>query len=244
MQGKAQLKQRLATLGDLDATLLPYNRPLIDWLRGERALGRHVVLCSACDISIANAISKHVDVFDEVIASEGVVNLAGSHKADALERRFGRAGFDYVGNSSADHAVWNRARKAIVVNATNPVLVRARADHQVERVFERPASSLLVWRRVLRVHQWLKNFLLFVPLLAAHEGLDVDAWAMLTLAFISFSFCASSVYIANDLLDLDSDRQHIRKRSRPFASGKVAIWEGGSRSRRSCWSSARRRRHQ
>ena len=225
-RGKAVLKRRLAELADLDTTLLPYNRPLIDWLRGERATGRTIVLCSACDVSIARSVARHLDLFDEVIASDGVTNLAGPHKADALEARFGRGGFDYAGNSSADVPVWARARRSIVVNASPSVLRRARESTEVERVFDAPRAGLSVWRRVLRVHQWLKNFLLFVPLIAAHRVLDPVAWESLGIAFLSFSLCASSVYIANDLLDLDSDRQHPRKSRRPFTSGQVPILTG------------------
>jgi 4-hydroxybenzoate polyprenyltransferase len=72
----------------------------------------------------------------------------------------------------------------------------------------------------------MKNLLLFVPILAAHQVADGTTWAALLLAFASFSLCASSVYIFNDLLDLESDRAHPRKRHRPFASGAVPVLTG------------------
>ena len=93
-------------------------------------------------------------------------------------------------------------------------------------MFERRPTGPSAWRRVLRVHQWLKNLLLFVPLIAAHDVYNLEAWGALVLAFFSFSLCASSVYIANDLMDLESDRLHPRKRLRPFASGLVPAWQG------------------
>lgn len=220
-QGKAVLKRNLSNRTDFDPSSLPYNQELLDWLKQQRIQGRRLILCTATDHAIAQAISNYLGIFDEVMASDGTTNLAGKHKAQALVQRFGHAGFDYAGNSRADLAVWQYARQAIVVNASGKVIQRAGEICQVEHIFPAPSSSLSTWRRVLRVHQWMKNGLLFVPLLAAHQIANTEAWLALTLAFLSFSLCASSVYIVNDLLDLESDRQHPRKRNRPFASGLV-----------------------
>ena len=220
-QGKAVLKRNLSNRTDFDPSSLPYNQELLDWLKQQRIQGRRLILCTATDHAIAQAISNYLGIFDEVMASDGTTNLAGKHKAQALVQRFGHAGFDYAGNSRADLAVWQYARQAIVVNASGKVTQRAGEICEVEHIFPSPSSSLSTWRRVLRVHQWMKNGLLFVPLLAAHQIANTEAWLALTLAFLSFSLCASSVYIVNDLLDLESDRQHPRKRNRPFASGLV-----------------------
>jgi 4-hydroxybenzoate polyprenyltransferase/phosphoserine phosphatase len=225
-KGKSVLKWNLAHRCDFDPSSLPYNHELLDWLKQLRAQGRKLILCTASDYSIASAISEHLGVFDDVMASDGTVNLAGKHKAEALEQRFGRAGFDYVGNSRADLAVWQRARRAVVVNAPEGLAEQVESYCEVERTFPSPALGFTVWRRVLRVHQWMKNLLLFVPLFAAHQLTDLDSWLALIIAFFSFSLCASSVYIANDLFDLESDRQHARKRHRPFASGLVPVWMG------------------
>jgi 4-hydroxybenzoate polyprenyltransferase len=226
IQGKAVLKSQLASRSSFDAALLPYNETLLDWLREQRAAGRRLVLCTASDRSIADAVADHLGVFDDVLASDGTVNLAGDHKADALAELYGHGGFDYVGNSGADLKVWRRARKAIVVNGARGLAGKAEALCGVEREFPAPPSGVKAWRRVLRVHQWMKNLLLFMPLLAAHQVADVDGWLTLVLAFVSFSLCASTVYIANDLLDLESDRAHPRKRLRPFAAGTVPAWQG------------------
>ena len=226
LQGKAVLKARLAGRTDFDPAALPYNLPLLDWLKEQRAAGRRLILCTATDRSIADNIAAHLGVFDEVMASDGITNLAGSNKAAALEARFGAHGFDYAGNSSADLAVWRRARRAIVVNGSARLTAQAAGLCKVEREFLPQSRGLKTWRKVLRVHQWLKNLLLFVPLLAAHQVDSGAQWGTLLLAFISFSLCASTVYIANDLLDLESDRQHPRKRLRPFASGAVPAWMG------------------
>jgi 4-hydroxybenzoate polyprenyltransferase len=226
LRGKAVLKQNLAQRSAPDVSTLPYNESLLDWLRAERAAGRRIVLCTASDRSIAEAVAAHLGVFDEVMASDGNTNLAGHNKAEALAQRYGQGGFDYVGNSSADLKVWQRARKAVVVNGAPGLAGRAAALCGVEREFPPAPRGITAWRRVLRVHQWLKNLLLFVPMFASHEIASVEAWVALVLAFLSFSLCASTVYIANDLLDLESDRAHPRKRLRPFAAGTVPAWQG------------------
>ena len=225
-QGKATLKERLARLVKIDPISLPYNIELVAWLKAEKAQGRKLILCTASDASVATAIAEHLSIFDEVIASNGIINLAGPHKAAALTERFGHAGFDYVGNSNADIAVWRCAHHAVVVDGPRRLARAAEALCPVERVFLPPTRKLDVWARVLRVHQWLKNMLLFVPLFASHDLGNLHAWKSLILAFLAFSLCASSVYIANDLMDLESDRQHPRKRLRPFASGQVPAWMG------------------
>lgn len=226
IHGKAVLKRRLAERVSFDASSLPYNPALLEWLQEQQRQGRKLVLCTASDYSVARAISDHLGLFDEIIASDGTTNLAGKHKADALENRYGRQGFDYVGNSSADVAVWRQARRAIVVNASEHVTEQATAVCEIEKIIPPKRPDFAVWRRALRIHQWTKNALLFVALFASHQLTDADAWQSLIVAFCSFSICASSVYIANDLFDLDSDRQHPRKRNRPFAAGSVPVWKG------------------
>jgi 4-hydroxybenzoate polyprenyltransferase/phosphoserine phosphatase len=225
-QGKAQLKEQLARRTRFDAALLPYNEEFLAWLAQEKAKGRSLVLCTASDSSFAQAIAAHLGLFDAVMASDGVINLAGTHKAKALVDKFGAGGFDYAGNSMTDCHVWRSSAEAVVVNAPSAVLAAAQKLCPVERVFQARPCGLSVWRRVLRAHQWLKNLLLFVPLVAAHQLSNSTALSALLLAFIAFSLCASSVYILNDLLDIDSDRAHPHKKHRPFASGLVPISYG------------------
>lgn len=225
-QDKAALKQKLADQTEFDPSTLPYNHEFLDWLKEQQAQGRKLVLCTSSDRSIASTIAEHLGIFDAVIASDGITNLSGKHKAEELEQRFGQAGFDYAGNSRADFPVWQKARKAIVVNASESLAQTAKSYYEVERVFPVQTLGFSAWFRVLRVHQWLKNLLLFVPLFAAHQLTNLNGWLALVLAFFSFSLCASSVYVVNDLLDLESDRQHPRKCNRPFASGLIPVWVG------------------
>jgi 4-hydroxybenzoate polyprenyltransferase len=221
--GKGYLKDKLAKEVAFDPALLPFNKPFVNWLKQEKDLGRSLVLCTASDYSYAAAIAKHLPIFDKVMASNEHLNLAGEVKAQTLVMSFGIGQFDYAGNSSTDHAVWKQARNAVVVNAPTSVLHQAKASYTVEKVFDQVRPSGRVWGKFFRVHQWLKNLLIAVPFLAAHQEITLSSLSTLFFAIVAFSLCASSVYIANDLFDLESDRTHPRKKLRPLASGSIPI---------------------
>jgi 4-hydroxybenzoate polyprenyltransferase/phosphoserine phosphatase len=221
-EGRAQLKRRIADRVDLDIATLPYDAELVAWIRAERATGRRIVLCSASDAKFVQKVAEHLGLFDEVMASDGVTNLSADQKADALVRRFGQRGFDYAGNSHADVPVWRQARQAVPVAASASVRRAAALSATVERAFARPAAGPLVWLRALRLHQWIKNVLLFLPLLASHRFMELPLVASTLIAFFAFGLCASAVYVLNDLIDDASDRAHPRKRLRPFAAGTLS----------------------
>jgi 4-hydroxybenzoate polyprenyltransferase/phosphoserine phosphatase len=221
-RGKAVLKRRIAEQVDLTVETLPFDETVVAWVRGERERGRHTVLCTASDGKYAHEIARHLDIFDEVIASDGTENVSAERKAARLAARFGKGGFDYAGNAAADLPVWAEARQCIVVNAPDRIASEARARFRVTREFPRPAAGWRDWRRALRPHQWLKNLLLFLPMLGAHQLTNAVMLAEVFTAFVAFSLCASSVYVLNDLMDLESDRRHPRKRRRPFASGALS----------------------
>lgn len=223
--GKARFKREIATRVTLAADTLPYNEPVLDWLRRQRG-SREIVLCTAADAHVADAVAHHTDLFDAVIASDGQHNLSGKTKADALVARYGERGFDYAGNDGVDLAVWSRARRAIVVNASPATENAARKIADVTDVMPRKPVRLWTWARALRLHQWAKNLLVFVPLVSAHMVMDPTSIERALLAFLAFGMCASSVYLLNDLVDLPSDRAHPRKRHRPFAAGELSPLTG------------------
>ena len=223
VRGMAYLKLKVFENSVLDVTTLPYNVPFINWLKEQKASGKKIVLCTAANELVAQNVSKHLDFFDDVIASDEYTNLKSINKRKALEANYGKHNYEYAGNSIADVEVWAGASQAIVVNANARVLAKASHVATVSKTFPSESPSLSNWLRALRLHQWLKNLLLFVPLLAAHQFGNSQSLINLILAFISFSLCASSVYIINDLLDLESDRRHPRKKYRPFASAKLSI---------------------
>lgn len=219
--GKAGLKRRLAQDCDLDVTLLPYEPQVIALAREAKVAGRHVVLATASTQKLAEQVAAHLGLFDEVLASGDQHNLSAKHKRAVLVERFGCQGFDYAGNSQDDLVVWAKARHAIVVNPEPGVEGKARAQGNVGNLITtRPGSG--IWLKALRMHQWLKNLLIFIPLLAAHQ-LGSEMLVQGLLAFVLFGLCASSVYLLNDLLDMPDDRRHPSKRHRPFASGRLSL---------------------
>lgn len=224
--GKAALKAKIANQINLDVATLPYNTALIKWLNEERAAGKKIILSTATDIKIAQAVADYLGLFDEVLASDGTTNNAGINKRMALEGKYGVNGYDYAGNSMSDIPVWEGARDAVIVNANDKISKQASKIAPISKIFPPTTTTLSDWRRTFRVHQWLKNMLLFIPLLAAHQINNVQSLTTLAIAFVSFSLCATAVYMTNDLLDLESDRKHPRKRHRPFASGALPIKVG------------------
>jgi 4-hydroxybenzoate polyprenyltransferase len=226
LRGKAHFRQQVAQRIRPDPANLPYEAALIEWIREERARGRRTVLCTATDRQLAESIARSTELFDEVLASDGVVELSAEAKAQALVERFGARGFDYAGNARADLPVWARCRRAIVVGPDAALRGAAAGVAEVERDFAVPRGGLTAWWAELRLHHWPKNLLVFLPLFGAHKLGDVPALVSVCLAFLAFGLCASSVYVVNDLVDLESDRRHARKRHRPFAAGLLSIPQG------------------
>ena len=226
LEGKAALKQFVATKVNINPANLPYNTEFLKWLRHEYKTGRKLVLSTGSDSRTATKIAKYLGIFHSVIASDGVINNTGLTKSKTLVAKYGEQGFDYAGNSRDDIFVWKKARFSVIVNASDNLIKRVSKISRVKKIFLRPKSTFLVWFSAFRVHQWLKNLLLFIPLAAGHVLPSGGTLEILFLAFFSFSICASSVYITNDLFDLESDRQHHRKMMRPFAAGRIPVWIG------------------
>jgi 4-hydroxybenzoate polyprenyltransferase len=224
--GKTRLKANLAESVFVDVANLPFNQVVLNWLREEKAQGRELVLATATHYSYAERISAHLGVFDRVLATDHETNLSAERKRDKLVDVFGEGGFDYVGNSRDDLTVWEAADAAIVVDPELGVARRAEAIANRVEIIETRKGTAKAWMKQLRLHQWLKNFLIFVPLVAAHQVSSLALLSNAVLAFFLFSLCASSVYLLNDLLDLNEDRSHPRKRFRPFAAGTLSLKSG------------------
>lgn len=224
-RGRAALKRSLAERGPVEAEHLPYRPEIVARLTAWRASGGRTALVTCADQSVAAGIAAHLGVFDEVHGSDGTRNLRGATKAAFLVHRFGEGGYSYIGGVATDRPVWATASKATTIGLPDPVRARVTALRSVTHLDRESLNFPRALMQTLRPHQWLKNLLLFLPLLAAHE-LGPLAMAQAILAFISFGLVASSVYVLNDLLDLPSDRAHPRKRNRPFASGRLALRHG------------------
>ncbi|HTH28547.1 MAG TPA: UbiA family prenyltransferase, partial [Sphingobium sp.] len=224
--GKASFKHALAELIRIDPTLLVYRPEVMALINEARDKGRSVVLCTASPALFGKAVADHLGLFEAVMTSTSDINLAARHKAAALVNKFGEGNFDYIGNSKHDAPIFASCRRGYLVSS-NGRLRRVCSANQRDMLFiNDPATNALTWMKAMRVHQWVKNLLIFLPLLAGHQVGDMNRLVQAVLAFAAFSLCASAIYIANDLLDLDADRAHKSKRKRPFAAGMIPASSG------------------
>ena len=228
-QGKAKLKQHVTTAVTLDVASLPYNQPLLHYLQLEHAAGRPLYLATAADATLATRVADHLGLFAETLASDGDQNLAGGNKLAAFQHRFG-PNFSYIGNASPDLPILTVCQAPMVANPSSSLLAGLRSAKVVPaHIFRDQSSPLRSWLKAIRLHQWAKNTLIFLPLLLAHGYRGPGAAGSILgafLAFLAFGLCASGTYIVNDLLDLEADRRHASKRRRPFAAGNLSAISG------------------
>lgn len=225
LKGKAVFKQKIAQSIDFDARWLPYNEAVLVYIQAKKQLGYQLYLATGANSKIAEAVNDYLQLFDGLLASDEHTNLTGSRKSAKLNALFGEDNYSYIGNSSVDLAVWKTSLKAVVVSSKKRLFEQAKevcADCELIAVEK---TRLLDYIKAIRVHQWVKNVLIFVPVLTAHVWQSVDIFSLLA-GFLSFSLAASSVYVLNDLLDLASDRQHPSKKKRPFAAGTINLLHG------------------
>ena len=222
----ARVKARIQSEGRVDIATLPVNEQVLAYCRQSKEEGRPVWLVSAADQSVVDQVAKHFDVFDRAVGSDGAVNNKGSAKG-AFLRQVAPEGFEYVGDSRADLKVWAKAKAASLVGGG---AARARA---VERMgvtianrFDRPRRGIGAWVKAMRLHQWAKNALIFVPAIMSMQIADPATLGTLLIALPLLGAMASGTYILNDLIDLHADRTHPTKHKRPFASGRLKIWQG------------------
>lgn len=222
-KGRAFFKRELAKRVQPQIPQLPFRGELVEFLRDQKERGRHLILISAADQSLASSVRDHLGLFAEVIASDGIHNLKGASKARVLEERFGKNGFDYVGDARSDFAVWRSARSALVVTDSARFANAVKSVVPVERMFRRSSGRIRALISAMRPHQWSKNLLVVVPVITSHRILESPVLLRAFIAFLSFSFFSSGLYLINDLFDLEADRKHESKRLRALAAGELSI---------------------
>lgn len=223
-QGKAKFKNQIARRVSLRVDLLPYNEEFLSYLKEQRTLGRDLILISASDSRLVKNVADHIGIFSQAIGSDVDTNLSGKRKLAHIQSLSKH--FSYAGDSKIDLVIWEFATAAVPVNVSNRTRNALSSLTPIEKEFPRPLKKWSRYLRALRPHQWLKNSLVFLPLALAHKIDDPALVLQATLAFVCFGLCASSVYVLNDLLDLDSDRQHRSKSKRAFAAGDIPILHG------------------
>jgi 4-hydroxybenzoate polyprenyltransferase len=224
-EGRAAFKRHLTNLVTLDVEYLPYNRPLLEYLRQQFGEGREIYLATAADRELAERIAAYLGIFTGVLASDGATNLAGGNKLAAFREKFGE-NFCYIGNARPDVELLVACVSPMVANPDKALRAGMKRTGTVAAMqFEDRGPLLRSWLKAIRLHQWAKNALLFVPLLLAHQW-HLRTFGAVITAFFSFGMCASATYIINDLLDLEADRRHPNKRRRPFAAGDLSAIAG------------------
>lgn len=212
---KAELKFFLSNKVDLPIEFLPYNQNVLDYLKSEKE--RQIILVTGSHEKYAKQVSDYLQIFQSFYGTTREFNLTGKNKRDFLVSKFGEKGFDYIGNSSEDIHVWTASNEAIsVVKKSWPV-------PGIKYLPQEKPGLLKTLSKLLRIHQWSKNFLVFLPLLLAHQLSNSLAWTNAFFAFLSFCLMASAVYILNDISDIENDRRHPTKRYRPIPSGQVPL---------------------
>ena len=225
--GKAHLKRQVAERAGLQPAEFPYRQDLISFLNQEKAAGTRLVLATGADRRIAEDVAAHLGIFDEVLSSDGFTNLTGKTKMHALVERFGPSGFWYAGNSRKDLPIWRSAARAVACGANGSLLRRLEREQiHTERVFRQTENAVSLRAQALRLYQWPKNLLIWVPLFLSHRIGEPLLLVKGVIAMLAFSLCASALYLVNDLLDLSADRAHPRKCLRPFASGRLSLAVG------------------
>jgi 4-hydroxybenzoate polyprenyltransferase len=226
LHGKAAFKAFVTDAVTLDVAHLPYNRPLLEYLRKERARGRAIYLATGADERVAKRVAAHLNLFTGVLGSDGATNLIGARKLDRLRTQLGVEAFDYIGNDTPDLPLLAAAPEPMVANPSLRLQLAMRLRKlKPARTFMERRSLVAALLKAMRPHQWAKNLLMFVPLLLSHSLTPLRILHALA-AFFCFSLTASSAYIVNDLLDIDADRRHPRKRLRPFAAGDLGAFAG------------------
>jgi len=224
LRGIAFTKARLAETAEIDVTVLPYRPEVVSELEGQKALGRRLVLATGSNEKLAHAVAEHLGLFDAVLASDENTNLTSGRKLARIEAEAGDLGFEYFGNSHHDVCLFEAASEAVVV-APDRAADRWQKQSGASRI-DAGGSQAKAALKAMRPHQWLKNTLIFVPAVMAHEIFIGSVFLSAVLAFVAFSLSASAIYILNDLLDLEADRNHKTKWKRPFASGELSIPNG------------------
>lgn len=226
--GRVRLKHELAQRVKIATELLPLNLAVVEYMQREARAGRPVYLVSASDAALVERLADRFDCITGVIGSDGATNLKGSAKAEALRRQFGATGWEYVGDAEPDFAVWRCAAYVTCVSSDDRFMGRVRAEFPAAQFIVKNRPNLHTFARALRIHQWAKNLLVFLPIVLAHRVLELQPLAASFAAALAFSLCASGVYLLNDLLDLEADRAHPRKRRRPCAAGTLSLgWAMG-----------------
>jgi len=222
-RGKGYTKSKLAENTGVSEKLLPFHSEFLKFLIDQKKQNRRLILTTGSSEIFAKKVSDHLGIFDQVIASTSKINMIGKKKLKAVHSLLGGKPFAYAGNSHQDIPLWLAAEEQFFVNT--PARIKRKVlkkKNRLKQEFKSVPFSLSNFFKAIRIHQWTKNLLIFVPLITAHS-FDLDSFKICFLSFLAFGLCASSSYIFNDILDIQFDRLSKSKSARPFANGEFSI---------------------
>lgn len=223
---KAALKDAFAKNYRFSPARLPYNQDILTYISDARESGRKVILASGSNGRIVRSISEYLGIFDDVLASDAKTNLTGALKLQAIRQLVGSDNFEYIGNASVDLILWESATLRGIVSNSHGLISRLKSMDPSTRVFTQAIGPIRETLKAIRLHQWVKNLLLFIPLIAAYGIGNGSEWVSTLLGFVAFSTLASASYVVNDLADIENDRANLHKSKRPFANGTISIPKG------------------
>ena len=199
-----------------EGPVLLVNDEVLAFLQSRKAAGQPLILCTSQNPETAAGLLGHLHIFDQIIEHQ-----------DAAELHSLFGDFDYIGNAKTPHSVWQAAQKRFVAEPTNKTSTLLQSTNlPVTQSFTTTEAGAKAVYKSLRVYQWMKNLLVFVPIITAQQFDNPAAVVNSFIMFACFSMVASFGYIVNDLLDLQSDRAHPVKHKRPFASGELTVTHG------------------
>ena len=224
LKGRPYLKVQLAKRVQVPIEQVPVNEEFHEFLQKEKDRGRKLVLISASNQTVVEQVSSHFDLFNECFGSNESTNLKANNKLARIQELNNGKSFSYAGNSSADLPIWKESAEVLLVNCSQSLEGKIKTTNA--KSFDSAPSQFNKLLETMRPHQWLKNLLVFVPLILSHQINQLDLLFLSIIAYVSFCLCASSVYLLNDMLDLKSDRQHTTKSKRAFAAGDLPLATG------------------
>ncbi|MCS6878777.1 MAG: UbiA family prenyltransferase [Geminicoccaceae bacterium] len=193
-----------------EPSLLPLEPALVAYLFDQHARGRRLILSVREDLASGRAIADRLGIFEAVREANAESDVAEG------------ARFALVVRSKVDDPRARSANGLVVLGSRPP----ARTRSPVEALLPVEKAGLRRWLEALRLHQWTKNLLVFLPVVLAGPLSGVSDWVRALVAFLVVGLLASAGYLVNDLLDLDADRRHESKCTRPFASGALPLAAG------------------
>lgn len=221
--GVAYFKRTVASLAPIEPSLLPYRNDLLDYLRDLAKNDVHLVLATANDSAWARAVAAHLNLFHEVIASDGVTNLKGRRKAVHLVTRFGARQFDYFGDSGSDLSVWAVANERVAVGVSRRLGRHLIDAGQVDRIISTRPALGGAWVRAVQPSSWLSSLLILFAFLFQEPRLS--AGGAVGLAILSYCCCASAGRVLASIFDVAAVRR-LAAVDNPFVTGELQISHG------------------